>query len=133
MRMHIVQLLFVSKEQSIMAIKRLHTGERMSGVVIHKDTIYLAGQVGTPGASVTDQTKDILSKIDGLLAEAGSDKKNILQAIIWMADMSDFNDMNAVWDAWVPQGHTPARATGEARLATPEYKVEIIITAAIAG
>lgn len=113
-----------------MTITRKGVGPRMSDIVIHGDTIYLAGQVGAPGESVTSQTKSILATIDELLAEAGSDKTKILQAIIWLADMSTFQEMNAVWDAWVAQGHTPARATGEAKLAAPEYKVEIIVTAA---
>ena len=114
-----------------MSVKRLGVGPRMSDIVIHGNTVYLAGQVGAPGESVTSQTKAILATIDGLLAQAGSDKTKILQAIIWLADMSTFQEMNAVWDAWVPQGNTPARATGEAKLAGPDYKVEIIITAAI--
>ena len=113
-----------------MTIRRIDVGPRMSDIVIHNNTIYLAGQVGSPGSNVATQTKEILAKIDGLLEKAGSDKTKILQAIIWLADMSTFAEMNAVWDAWVPQGHAPARATGEAKLATPEYKVEIIITAA---
>ncbi len=113
-----------------MSIKRLHTNERMSQAVVHGNTVYLAGQVGTPGASVSDQTKDIVAKIDSLLAEVGSDKTQMLQAIIWLDDMADFAEMNSIWDAWVPQGHTPARACGSAHLATPDYKVEIIITAA---
>lgn len=111
-------------------IQRHHTNQRMSQLVIHGDTVYLAGQVGTEGASVTDQTKDILGKIDGLLAEAGSDKSKILQAIIWLKDMGDFAEMNAVWDAWVPEGHAPARACGSADLATPGYTVEITVIAA---
>jgi enamine deaminase RidA (YjgF/YER057c/UK114 family) len=114
-----------------MTIRRIDVGPRMSDIVIHNDTIYLAGQVGTPGANVATQTKEILATIDELLAKAGSDKTKILQAIIWLADMSTFAEMNSVWDGWVPQGHTPARATGEAKLAAPEYKVEIIITAAL--
>ncbi|MEM1299304.1 MAG: RidA family protein [Pseudomonadota bacterium] len=111
-------------------IQRHHTNQRMSQLVIHGDTVYLAGQVGTEGASVTDQTRDILGKIDGLLAEAGSDKSKILQAIIWLKDMGDFAEMNAVWDAWVPEGHAPARACGSADLATPGYTVEITVIAA---
>ena len=114
-----------------MTIRRIDVGPRMSDIVIHNNTIYLAGQVGSPGSNVATQTKEILATIDGLLEKAGSDKTKILQAIIWLADMSTFAEMNAVWDAWVPQGHTPARATGEAKLAAPEYKVEIIVTAAV--
>jgi len=111
-------------------IKRIECGARMSEAVVYNGMIWLAGQVGTPGASVTEQTRDVLASIDRLLAEAGSDKTRILSAQIWLADISDFAEMNAVWDAWVPAGHCPARATGEAKLAAPEYKVEIIITAA---
>ncbi|MEB8387941.1 RidA family protein [Rhodobacteraceae bacterium KMM 6894] len=111
-------------------ITRHHTNQRMSQIVIHNQTIYLAGQVGTPGESVADQTRAILEKIDGRLAEAGVDKKSLLQATVWLADMADFAEMNAVWDGWVPEGHAPTRACGEAKLATPDYKVEIIAVAA---
>lgn len=114
-----------------MTIRRIGVGARMSDIVIHNNTVYLAGQVGAPGASVTEQTKAVLASVDELLAKAGTDKTKIVQAIIWLADMGTFAEMNAVWDSWVPQGHTPARATGEAKLATPDYKVEVIITAAI--
>ncbi|QND65318.1 MULTISPECIES: RidA family protein [Mesorhizobium] len=114
-----------------MSIRRIDVGPRMSQIVIHGDTVYLAGQVGQPTGNVASQTRDILAAVDGLLAKAGSDKTKILQAIIWLADMSTFAEMNAEWDKWVPQGNTPARATGEAKLAGPEYLVEIIITAAI--
>ena len=112
------------------SITRLSPGPRMSQAVIHGNTVYLAGQVGEAGASVAEQTAQVLAKIDKLLIEAGSSRANLLQAIIWLADMADFAAMNAVWDSWVMPGHTPARATGEAKLAGPEYKVEIIITAA---
>ena len=111
-------------------IKRIETGPRMSQAVIHNGIVYLAGQVGKPGESVTEQTREVLAQIDRLLAECGSDKTRILSAQIWMADMADFGAMNAVWDAWVPAGHAPARATGESALATPDYKVEIIVVAA---
>lgn len=112
-------------------IKRFETGARMSQLVVHNGIAYLAGQVGNPGESVTDQTREVLAQVDRLLALAGTDKTRILTAQIWMADMADFAEMNAVWDAWVPAGNAPARATGESALATPEYKVEIIVTAAI--
>ena len=111
-------------------IKRIECGARMSEAVVYNGMIWLAGQVGEPGTSVTEQTKAILASVDRLLAEAGSDKTRILAAQIWLADIADFAEMNAVWDAWVPAGNCPARATGEAKLAAPEYKVEIIITAA---
>ena len=113
------------------SIKRLHAGPRMSQAVIHDNTVYLAGQVGRPGGTVAEQTKDILEAIDKLLAEAGSHKSKLLQTIIWLADMKDFAEMNAVWDKWVDGPNAPARATGEAKLAGPEYLVEIIVTAAI--
>ncbi len=113
------------------AITRLETGPRMSQVVIHGPTVYLAGQVGAPKDSVENQTKAILDSIDRLLKAAGTDKTRILYAQIWLASMGDFAEMNKVWDAWVPQGHTPARAAGEAKLATPDYLVEIIVTAAL--
>ena len=111
-------------------ITRIETGKRMSQAVIHGDTIYLAGQVGTPGTSVARQTEDCLKSVERLLAEAGSDKTRILKAVIWLADASDFEEMNSVWDAWAPEGHAPARACGETRLANPDYRVEIIVTAA---
>ena len=111
-------------------ITRHHTGQRMSQIVTHNGTIYLAGQVGEKGDSVADQTRTCLSKVEKLLAEAGSDTTRILQCTIWLADMSDFAEMNEVWDAWVPEGHAPARACGEAKLAHPELKVEFLITAA---
>ena len=114
-----------------MRVRRIEVGPRVSQAVIHGNTVYLAGQVGGPGKSVTEQTKDVLAAVDRLLKEAGTDKSKLLQAIIWLDDMKDFGEMNAVWDSWVDPANTPARATGEAKLATPEYKVEIIITAAI--
>jgi enamine deaminase RidA (YjgF/YER057c/UK114 family) len=115
-----------------MTIQRIKPGPRMSGAVVHGNTIYLAGQVAnaTAGKSVAEQTQEILSIIDGLLAEAGSDKTKLLMANIWLTDMATFQEMNAVWDAWVAQGATPARATVEAKLAAPQYKVEIAVIAA---
>ncbi|MDO9362626.1 MAG: RidA family protein [Sphingopyxis sp.] len=113
-----------------MTITRIQAGPRMSQAVIHGDTIYLAGQVGAPGESVTNQTQAILGQIEALLAEAGSDKAKILSSTIWLADMADFAEMNAVWDKWIDGKDAPARATGEAKLATPAYKVEIIVIAA---
>jgi enamine deaminase RidA (YjgF/YER057c/UK114 family) len=110
-------------------IERLHTGSRMSKIVKHAGIAYLCGQVGD-GDDVTAQTQDCLSRVDALLAEAGSSRERVLQATIWLADMADFAAMNAVWDAWVPEGHAPARACGEAKLARPALKVEIIIVAA---
>lgn len=113
-----------------MTITRIDQGPRMSEAVIHGDTIYLAGQVGTPGADVGEQTREALAEIEALLARAGSDKQHLLSATIWLADMADFEAMNAVWDNWIAGFPAPARATGEARLADPGYKVEIIMIAA---
>lgn len=114
-----------------MSIKRIEVGPRMSKVVVHGDTIYLAGIVADDNTKDTaDQTRQILAEIDRLLALAGSEKAKILKANIWLADMADFAAMNAQWDAWVPQGNTPARATVEAKLATPAYRVEIMVVAA---
>jgi enamine deaminase RidA (YjgF/YER057c/UK114 family) len=114
------------------SIQRIKPGPRMSGAVVHGGTAYLAGQVAnaTAGGSVTEQTREILGIIDGLLAEAGTDKTRLLMANIWLTDMATFQEMNAVWDAWVAPGHTPARATVEAKLAGPRYKVEIAVVAA---
>jgi enamine deaminase RidA (YjgF/YER057c/UK114 family) len=103
----------------------------MSQAVVHGTTVYLSGQVGAPGESVASQTKAVLQQIDALLAEAGSDKSRILSATIWLANIGDFREMNSVWDAWIDRDNPPARATSEARLAAPEYKVEIIVVAAL--
>ncbi|KPN63857.1 Enamine deaminase RidA, house cleaning of reactive enamine intermediates, YjgF/YER057c/UK114 family [Aliiroseovarius crassostreae] len=110
-------------------IERIETGQRMSKIVKHNGVAYLCGQVGD-GATVTEQTRDCLSRVDALLEKAGSSREQMLQVVIWLSDMADFAEMNAVWDAWVPTGHAPARACGEAKLARPELKVEIIVTAA---
>jgi len=116
-----------------MTIRRIKTGQRMSQAVIHGNTVYLAGQVAQskPGRPVGEQTADILGQIDKLLAEAGTDKSKILKANIWITDMSTFAEMNKVWDAWVSPGCAPARAAVEAKLAAPEFTVEIMVEAAI--
>ena len=112
-------------------IQRLHPGPRMSQAVVHGNTVYLAGQVADdPSADVAGQTRQVLANIDKLLAAAGTDKTRILSATIYLADIGTFAQMNSVWDAWVPEGHTPARATVEAKLAAPQYKVEIQVVAA---
>lgn len=111
-------------------IVRLHPDDRMSQAVIHGDTIWLAGQVGEPGEDVVAQTRTALAEIDSLLTEAGSHRSKILSATVWLADIADFEAMNSVWDAWVDRDNPPARATGESRLAAPEYRVEIIVVAA---
>jgi enamine deaminase RidA (YjgF/YER057c/UK114 family) len=113
-----------------MTVRRIEVGPRMTQAVVHGNTVYLAGQVGA-GDTVAEQTGDILATVDRLLKAAGSDKSKLLQAIIWLDDMKDFAEMNSVWDKWVDPQNTPARATGEAKLAAAQYKVEIIITAAI--
>lgn len=115
-----------------MSITRIGVGKRMSAAVVHGDTVYLAGQVAetAAGKSVTEQTTEILATIDRLLAEAGSDKTKMLMVNIYLADMGTFAEMNEVWDGWVPQGNTPARATIEAKLAAPAYTVEISVVAA---
>ena len=115
-----------------MTIQRFDTGPRMSQAVVHGDTIYLAGVVANSaaGKSVTEQTKEVLSIIDGHLAKAGSDKSKLLSATIYLTDMDTFAEMNAVWDGWVAPGNTPARATVQARLAAPRYNVEIMVIAA---
>ena len=115
------------------ALTRLDAGARMSQAVIHGGRAFLAGQVAdkTKGLSVGEQTAEILSRIDRLLKQAGTDKTRVLSANIWLADMATFAEMNAVWDKWVVAGKTPARATVEARLAAPEYTVEIMVTAAL--
>ena len=112
-------------------ITRIGLGARMSEAVCYNGIVWVAGQVGNPGDSVADQTRTCLAEVDRILAAAGTDETRILSAQIWLADIGTFADMNGVWDAWVPQGHTPARATGEAKLATPDYKVEVIVTAAL--
>jgi enamine deaminase RidA (YjgF/YER057c/UK114 family) len=116
-----------------MSIKRFDVGSRMSQCVVHGNTVYLAGQVArnAAGGSVADQTKDILGIVDRLLREAGTDKSKLLSANIWLTDIGTFNEMNAVWDAWVTPGSPPCRACVESRLASPQYNVEIMVTAAL--
>jgi len=124
---------YVAKQGSeTMSVTRHEAGPRMSQVVIHGNTVYLAGVVArnASGKSMTEQTKDVLATIDGYLKQAGTDKSKLLSANIWITDMAKFNEMNAVWDAWVAPGHTPARATVEAKLAAPGYHVEIMVVAA---
>ena len=115
-----------------MSIQRFEVGPRMSQCVVHGNTVYTAGQVaqGAPGASVAEQTRDILATIDKLLAAAGTDKSKLLTANIWLADIATFDDMNQVWDAWVTPGNPPARACVESTLASPKVTVEIMVTAA---
>ena len=115
-----------------MQVERRRVGPRMSQIVIHDGTVYLAGQVADdPVPSVAEQTRQILAKIDACLAEAGTDKSRLLTATIWLADIGRFEEMNEVWDAWVAPGDTPARATVQALLARPANLVEIMVTAAL--
>ena len=119
-----------------MTIERHHVGKRLSDMVIYAPApgqrlVYLAGQVAEDGKQdIRVQTKSVLDQIDRLLAEAGTDKLSILSATIYLPSMSDFAAMNTVWESWVPAGETPARATVEAKLANPDYKVEIQVVAA---
>lgn len=114
-------------------ITRIDPGARMSGAVVHGNTVYLSGQVALDagGQSVTAQTKNILDRIDTLLKKAGTSKSKLLSASIWLADISTFEEFNAVWDAWVDADATPARATVEAKLAAPQFTVEIAVVAAV--
>ena len=116
-----------------MTIRRINPGPRMSQAAVHAGLVYLAGQVADdPTADVAGQTRQILAKIDALLAEAGSGKSRILTTTIWLADIGTFAEMNSVWDVWVDRDNPPARATVEAKLAAPAFKVEIAAIAALA-
>ena len=113
------------------AVRRFHVGDRLSEMAIHNGTIYLAGQVPEDQTSdIRTQTAQVLAAIDKLLAEAGSDKSRILMTQIFLADIGDIGAMNEVWDAWIPAGNTPPRATVEAKMANAAYKIEIVVTAA---
>jgi len=115
-----------------MSIRRIDVGPRMSQAVVHGKTVYLAGQVAADNkADTKGQTEQILGQIDRLLKEAGTDKTRILSATIWLSNMGTFAEMNSAWDAWVSPGNTPARATTEAKLAGPDYRVEIAVIAAL--
>lgn len=112
-------------------IIRMETSERMSKIVIHNDTVYLCGQVGDSSKSMSRQTENMLAKVDSLLEKAGSGRDCILSATIYVRDMKDFAELNTVWDSWVPEGHAPARACVEARMARPDLLVEISVIAAV--
>jgi enamine deaminase RidA (YjgF/YER057c/UK114 family) len=113
-------------------IKRVNVGKRLSDMAVHNGVAYLAGQVADDVTQdITGQTAQILSTIDKLLAEAGSNKSRILMTQIFVANMKEFDGMNKAWDDWVDEGNAPPRATIEARLANADYKVEIIVTAAV--
>lgn len=115
-----------------MSIERIGVTARYSDAVIHNNTVYLAGHVpeASKGQDITAQTRDVLAQIDETLRDCGTDKTKILTATIYLTDMADFAGMNAVWDQWVAAGHTPARATVEAMLASPDYRIEIVMIAA---
>ncbi len=113
-------------------MQRWHCGPRMSEMVVHNGVCYLAGQVAENGnADIGGQTREVLAAVDRLLAQAGTDKTRILRAEVFLADIADFAAMNEVWDGWVAAGCAPARATVQARLAQPQWKVEIVVTAAL--
>jgi len=114
-------------------IKRIGVAARYSDLVLHGNTAYFSGYVPETslGQSVTEQTRDVLAQIEQSLNEIGSDKSKLLQATIWLTDMASYDEMNAVWDAWVVPGHTPARACVQARLADPGYALEIQVVAAL--
>lgn len=114
-----------------MSIRRIGVKQHLSLAVVRGDTVFLSGQVARTGVTVREQTADILAQIDELLAEAGTDKSRLLSANIWLTDISTFQEMNEVWTAWVAPGEPPARATVEAKLASPELKVEIMALAAV--
>lgn len=113
-------------------IERIGTGRRMSQAAAYGGLVWLAGQCGTAGDSIAAQTREALTKVDRLLLEAGSDKTRILATTIWLANIDDYDEMNAVWDAWIPEGFAPTRACGESRLGGSGYGVEIICVAAAA-
>ncbi len=113
-------------------LQRFDVGARMSEMAVHAGTVYLAGQVAADESQdIAGQTRQVLAAVDALLARAGSDKTRILRAQIFLADMADFAAMNAVWDAWVAAGHAPPRATVQAALANPAWKIEVVVTAAL--
>ena len=116
-----------------MSITRIEPGARLSEAVIHGGKVYTAGIVAgdAAGKSVREQTKDILAQLDTILAEAGSDKTKLLKVNIWLTDISTITEMNAVWDAWVVPGKTPARATVESKLAGKDWNIEIMVEAAV--
>ncbi len=114
-----------------MAITRYETGPRISQAVVHNGIVYLTGQNGTPGLPVKEQTQEVLDQIDRLLEKVGSHKSRILTTTLWLSDINDFDAVNEVWESWVDRDNPPARATGEVKMITPAYKVEVIVVAAV--
>jgi len=120
---------YMNSGSAYMSIERIGTSERSSKIVKHQGVVYLSGQVGD-GESLHEQAEDCFNRIDLALAEAGSSRENLLQAIVWLSDMGDFAEFNKLWNAWVPEGHAPARACGEVKMAREILKVEITVMAA---
>jgi enamine deaminase RidA (YjgF/YER057c/UK114 family) len=114
-------------------IQRIKVGKRMSQAVVFGDLVWLCGQCGTAHESTAVQTQQALDKVEALLLEAGSDKSRLLSVTIWLADIDDYDELNAVWDAWIPDGCSPARACGETQIAGAGYNLEIICVAALNG
>jgi enamine deaminase RidA (YjgF/YER057c/UK114 family) len=115
-----------------MTLRRFHVGDRLSEMTVFKHVVYLAGQVASDAtADIRGQTEQVLGMVDKLLAEAGSDKARILMCQIFLSDMADYAAMNEVWDDWVAPGDAPPRATVQARLAKEEWKIEVVVTAAV--
>jgi enamine deaminase RidA (YjgF/YER057c/UK114 family) len=112
-------------------IRRFDFDARIHHGVVHNGTVYLTGQVGTPGTSASAQMQEVLDKIDTLLTKAGSDRRHILHVQMWLDDIRDFDAVNRVWDTWMPMDHAPARSSGEGRMARPGMLVELIVTAAL--
>ncbi len=113
-------------------VRRFHVGDRMSEMAIHNGTVYLAGQVAADATQdIRGQTTQVLAAVDKLLAEAGTERAHIVMCQIYLADMADFAAMNSVWDDWVEPGDTPPRATVQAQLARPQWKIEVVVTAAL--
>jgi enamine deaminase RidA (YjgF/YER057c/UK114 family) len=113
-------------------VQRFDVGARMSEMAVHGGLCWLAGQVAADATQdVAGQTRQVLAAVDALLARAGTDRTKIVMCQVYLADIGDFPAMNAVWDAWVPAGHTPPRATVQAALARPEWKIEVVVTAAL--
>ena len=120
------------KKDNTEMVQRFDVGARLSEMAVHNGVCYLAGQVAADGSQdITGQTRQVLGAVDALLARAGTDKSKLLMVQIFIKDLADFPAMNAVWEAWLPAGHAPPRATVKADLAKPEWRVEMVVTAAL--
>ena len=121
-----------SQDKGVNMIQRFDVGTRLSEMAIHNGVVYLAGQIPEdPNLDIEGQTREVLQAIDRLLARAGTDKSKLLMVQIFLVDLADFESMNRVWDAWVVPGHTPPRATVQANLASPKWRIEVVATAAV--